>query len=358
MVTQEVAPTDTEAHGDQTGDASSSASGEDLSQTPDDASDGSTELLTSIFESNFSNEEESEGHSDESGINFIDLTESHDPVSQDENPVLGEFFTIEVQPEHSDGESTESSDAVGIPEFSENNHNEYLIGEYKAFLGDNPDWIEVHADGDIQAQVITTSEYTSIELENPGAAHSFDQWFHATYIAPYEESTPVEGGTLLVGGPDYSAWTSAAPLELAGSGLINGGVVLEGSVPDFNANPLSGDEHQMVMDQPTGVPEAWMRGGTFELSHQVDEGSLVLSGGSPLPVNGAGVVHTENLNTGHDLPVPALGEASRRRRSAVTRLASAMTPRSASAALAATASRKKATQPSQSPSVRMAESRR
>jgi RNA polymerase sigma-70 factor (ECF subfamily) len=230
MVIQEVAPTDIEAHGDQTDDASSLASGEDLSQTPDDASDGSTELLTAIFESNFSNEDEAEGHSDESGINFTDLNESLDPVSQDENPVLGEFFTIEVQPEHSDGESTESSDAVGIPEFSENNHNEYLIGEYKAFLGNNPNWIEVHAGGDIQAQVITTSEYTSIELENPGAAHYFDQWCHATYIAPYEGSTPVEGGTLLVA-PDYHDYgtllisggtenptsTDAGSLELSGS---------------------------------------------------------------------------------------------------------------------------------------------
>lgn len=338
MVTQEVAPTDVEVHGDPTDDASSSASGEDSSQTPDDASDGSTELLTAIFESNFSNEEEAEGHSEESDIHFIDLNESHDLVSQDENPVLGEFFTIEIQPEHSGGESAESTDAIGIPEFSEHDDNEYLLREYKSFLADNPDWIEAHAGGDIQAQVITTSEYTSIELGNPGAAHSFDQWFHATYIAPYEGSTPVEGGTLLVapdyhdhgtllisGGTENPTSTDAGSLELSGSSLINGGVVDGEGLLYFKGNPLSGDGHQIVMDQPTGVPEAWMRGGTLELSGgklivnntfaisgQIGGGipTLALSGGSPLLVNGAGVVHTENLNTGHDLSVPALGETS------------------------------------------------
>ena len=338
MVTQEVEPTDAEVHVDPADDASSSASGEDSSQTPDDASDGSIELLTAIFENNFSNEEATEDESDESGINFIDLNESHDPVPQDENPVLGEFFTIEIQPEHSGGESAESTDAFGIPEFSEHDYNEYLLREYKSFLADNPDWIEAHAGGDIQAQVITTSEYTSIELENPGAARCFDQWFHATYIAPYEGSTPVEGGTLIVA-PDYHdhgtllvsgetetpAWTGAISLELSGSGLINGGVVDGEGFLYFKGHPLSGNGHQMVMDKPTGVPEAWMRGGTLELSGgqlivnntvavpgQVGGSitTLASSGGFSFPLNGPGVVHTENLNTGHDLSVPALGETS------------------------------------------------
>jgi len=295
MVTQEVEPTDAEVHVDPTDDASSSASGEDSSQTPDDASDGSTELLTAIFESNFSNEEGAEGHSDESGINFIDLNESQDPVSQDENPVLGDFFTIEIQPEHSDGESTESSDAVGIPEFSEHDYNEYLLREYKSFLAGNPDWIEAHVGGDIQAQVITTSEYTSIELENPGAARCFDQWFHATYIEPYENSTadfqPVQGDSLNLAGNHYDFGTLLTTDRTGGA----------------------------------GIPEAWMRGGTLELSGgqliasntvampgQIGGGvpTLGLSGGPLLSVNGAGVVHTENLNTGHDLSVPALGETS------------------------------------------------
>jgi RNA polymerase sigma-70 factor (ECF subfamily) len=295
MVIQEVAPTDIEAHGDQTDDASSSASGEDLSQTPDDASDGSTELLTSIFESNFSNEEEAEGHSDESGINFIDLNESHDPDSQDENPVLGEFFTIEIQQEHSSGESTESTDAVGIPEFSEYEHNEYLLWEYKTFLGDNPDWIEVHAGGDIQAQVITTSEYTSIDLENPGAARCFDQWYYATYIEPYENLTvdfqPVQDGSLNLAGNHYDFGTLLTTDRTGGA----------------------------------GIPEAWMRGGAFELSGgqlmannpiamPVQVGgsitTLASSGGFSFSLNGPGVVHTENLNTGHDLPVPVLAESS------------------------------------------------
>ena len=295
MVTQEVEPTDAEVHVEPTDDASSSASGENSSQTPDDASDGSTELLTAIFENNFSNEEATEDESDESGINFIDLNESHDPVPQEENPVLGEFFTIEIQPEHSGGESAESTDAFGIPEFSEHDYNEYLIGEYKAFLGDNPDWIEAYAGGDIQAQVITTSEYTSIELENPGAARCFDQWFYDTYIEPYENSTadfqPVQGGSLNLAGNHYDFGTL------------------------LTTDRTGGD----------GIPEAWMRGATLELSggqlivnntiavpDQVVASitTLASSGGFSFPLDGPGVVHTENLNTGHDLSVPALGETS------------------------------------------------
>ena len=295
MVTQEVEPTDAEVHVDPADDASSSASGEDSSQTPDDASDGSTELLTAIFENNFSNEEATEDESDESGINFIDLNESHDPVPQDENPVLGEFFTIEIQPEHSGGESAESTDAFGIPEFSEHDYNEYLLREYKSFLADNPDWIEAHAGGDIQAQVITTSEYTSIELENPGAARCFDQWYYETYIEPYENSTAdfqlVQGGSLNLAGNHYDFGTLLTTDRTGGA----------------------------------GIPEAWMRGGTLELSggqlivnntiavsDQVVASitTLASSGGFSFPLDGPGVVHTENLNTGHDLSVPVLGESS------------------------------------------------
>jgi hypothetical protein len=74
-----------------------------------------------------------------------------------------------------------------------------------------------------------------------------------------------------------------------------------------------------------GIPEAWMRGGALELSggqlmannpiampDQVGGSitTLASSGGFSFPLDGPGVVHTENLNTGHDLSVPALGESS------------------------------------------------
>lgn len=338
MVTQEVEPTDAEVHGDQTGDESSSASEEDLSHNPDDSSDGSTELLTAIFESNFSSEESSADHGLESGIDFTDDIDQHNPDQTSENPDLGDFLTLEIQPDHTDGESVDHTDPTDTFQFDEHDFNDYLLSEYKNFLGDNPDWIEAHQGGDIQAQVITSSEYTGIEWENPGAAHSFDQWFHATYIAPYEGSTPVEGGTLLVapglydhgtlvvsGETENSTWTDAGSLELSGGGLINSGVVHGEGLLACDGYPLSGDGHQMMMDHPTGFPAPWMRGGTLELSggqlivnntvampDQVGGGipTLFLSGGSPLPVNGPGIVHTENLNTGHDLSVPVLGETS------------------------------------------------
>jgi hypothetical protein len=38
--------------------------------------------------------------------------------------------------------------------------------------------------------------------------------------------------------------------------------------------------------------------------------TLALSGGFSFPLDGPGVVHTQNLNTDHDLSVPALGETS------------------------------------------------
>ena len=338
MVTQEVEPTDAEVHGDQTGDESSSASEEDLSHNPDDSSDGSTDLLTAIFESNFSNEESSADHGPESGIDFTDDIDQHNPDQPFENPDLGNFLTLEIQPGHTDGESVDYTDPTDTFQFDEHDFNDYLLSEYKNFLGDNPDWIEAHQGGDIQAQVITSSEYTGIEWENPGAAHSFDQWFHATYIAPYECSTPVEGGTLLVA-PDYQdhgtllvsgetenpAGTGAGSLELSGGGLMSGGVVHGEGLLYFKGNPLSGNGHQIVMDQPTGIPEAWMRGGTLELSggplfvnstsampDQVGGSitTLALSGGFSFPLDGPGVVHTQNLNTDHDLSVSALGETS------------------------------------------------
>jgi len=338
MVTQEVEPADAEVHVDPTDDASSSASGEDSSQTPDEASDGSTELLTSIFESNFSNEEGIVDHGPESGIDFTDEIDQHNPDQSFEHPDLGEFFTLEIQPSHTDGESVDPTDPIDTLQFDEHDFNEYLLSEYKNFLGDHPDWMEAQQGGDIQAQVITPSEYTGIEWENPGAAHSFDQWFYATYIAPYEESAPVEGGTLLVapgfydhgtllvsGETENPAWTGAGSLELAGGGLINGGVVQGGGLLACDGYPPSGDGHQMVMDQPTGAPEAWMRGGTLEISggplfvnstiampDQVGGSitTLALSGGFSFPLDGPGVVHTQNLNTDHVLSVPALGETS------------------------------------------------
>jgi len=148
----------------------------------------------------------------------------------------------------------------------------------------------------------------------------------------------VEGGTLIVapdyhdhgtllisGGTENPTSTDAGSLELSGSGLINGGVVDGEGLIYFKGNPLSGDGHQMVMDQPTGVPEAWMRGGTLELSggsllvnstvavpDQVVASitTLASSGGFSFPLDGPGVVHTEDLNTGHDLSASALVESS------------------------------------------------
>lgn len=262
----------------------------------DDSSHESTELLTAIFENNLTDEEVSVDHAGESGIDFTDPADPHDPGFQVYQPVLCEFFNFEIQPDQSNGEATEPTDASEISCFDEHDFNEYLLTEYTNFLGEHPEWIDSHSGGDFQAQVVTPSEYTGIDWENPGAAHSFDQWFHATYIAPYEESNTVEEGTLLLA-PDYHD----------------------------HGTLISGDGHQMVADHPAGIPESWWRGGTVELaggqpivyktfamSGQTggDMPDLALSGVSVAPVSGVGVVHTQDLNTGHDDSVPALGDAS------------------------------------------------
>lgn len=259
-----------------------------LGDLKDDSSYDSTEFLTAIFENNFTNEEGSVDHSEESGIDFIDSSEPHDPDYKVDQPVLGEFLTFEIKPEDLNGESTDSSVASEMCYFNEQDFNEYLLTEYKNFLGDHPDWIETHSGGDIQAQVITPSEYTGIDWENPGAAHSFDQWFHATYLAPYEGSNPTEGGTLIIGGQNYqdhgylalsgdtgySAWTGAGSLELSGGQLIlNNTFAMQGQIRGV-------------------IPD------------------LGLSGASAAPVSGAGVVHTQDLTTDHDDSVPSLGDAS------------------------------------------------
>lgn len=143
--------------------------------------------------------------------------------------------------------------------------NNDLLSEYKAFLESNPDWVASHT-GEIQLQVLTSSEYARIEFGNPGEAAAFDQWFHDTYIAPYDryqldapEVLPVKGGSLNVGGGSYDYGTL------------------------------------LTTDRSGGVPQEWWRGG------------VQLSGGGTIAVNdGVGILNPGNLSL-NQVPTPVLG---------------------------------------------------
>ena len=184
-----------------------------------------------------------------------------------------------------DDSSGDSGDESGTDDWSDWDLGEYyndLLKEYDAFLAENPDWITENSGGDMHAQVITPSQHTGLELSDPGAALAFDIWFYNNYIAAYENEEPVDEGTLNLGGQpnDY-------------------GTLLTTDQPDG-----------------TGIPEAWMRGGSVQLSGggeivyktgvvTFDQGSTpfmlgsqnnVANGGSIILNDGAGTLQSNGLS--------------------------------------------------------------
>lgn len=59
-----------------------------------------------------------------------------------------------------------------------------ILGEYRFFLEENPQWLEDNGGGGMQIQVMTPSQFLPwIELGTPGQATAFDRWYHQTYLA-------------------------------------------------------------------------------------------------------------------------------------------------------------------------------
>ena len=164
----------------------------------------------------------------------VENPELIDVSEQNAQEILEQIFEgeIEIVDETSDGNPEDKIDLDENEGFSLSEYNDYLQREYDIFVAQNPDWITENSGGDIQAQVITPSQYAEIEFSDPGAAQSFDAWFYNNYIAPYENETPVEGGSLNLGGQPHDYGTL------------------------------------LTTDQPdrTGIPEAWWRGGIVQLS--------------------------------------------------------------------------------------------
>ena len=164
----------------------------------------------------------------------VENPEIIDVSEQNAQELLEQIFDgeLEIVDETSDGNPEDKIDLDENEGFSLSEYNDYLQREYDIFVAQNPDWITENSGGDIQLQVITPSQYAEIEFSDPGAAQSFDAWFYNNYIAPYENETPVEGGSLNLAGQPHDYGTL------------------------------------LTTDQPdrTGIPEAWWRGGIVQLS--------------------------------------------------------------------------------------------
>jgi len=131
---------------------------------------------------------------------FISLFEGEntDAGATGEPPVdFGDFVECEILPVDSTEENADGTVDVAYEPYNPAEFNDYLLGEYKIFLSENPDWIDSNSGGEIQAQVMTSSQYVAIDLPNPGEARAFDLWFENSYLN-YSETDSFEGDTTFV----------------------------------------------------------------------------------------------------------------------------------------------------------------
>jgi len=131
---------------------------------------------------------------------FISLFEGEnaDAGATGEPPVdFGDFVECEILPVDSPEENADGTEDVAYEPYNPAEFNDYLLGEYKTFLSENPDWIDSNSGGEIQAQVMTPSQYVAIDLPNPGEARAFDLWFENSYLN-YSETDSFEGDTTFV----------------------------------------------------------------------------------------------------------------------------------------------------------------
>jgi RNA polymerase sigma-70 factor (ECF subfamily) len=217
-------------------------------------------------------------------------TESTDDTSERE---LADLLDCVILPVELEDESIDPTAEVEIQPFDPAEFNDYLIREYKNFLSDNPDWISSNSGGEIQAQVMTPSQYAAIDMPNPGAARAFDLWFENTFLGD-PRPLPVQGNPELVDDqtPEYEGtaiptpWSRGGTLELSGQehfrsegGLIayntSAGQLNLGTLTlDQGSVPVLGEAHQTVVN-----------GGNLVINNQVDgvisvnkEGSVSYAG--------------------------------------------------------------------------------
>ena len=217
---------------------------------------------------------------------FVEDTPTESNAGNEVGEDWTEYAVIDGVAEDGSAISDNSGEDVSVVDeggdFGLGEYYDYLLGEYKGFLAENPDWITENSGGDMHAQVITPSQHTGLELSDPGAAQAFDIWFYNNYIAPYENEVPIEEGSLNLAGQPHDY-----------------GTLLTSDQPDR-----------------TGIPEAWMRGGSIQLSGggeivyktgvvTFDQGSTplmlgsqnnVANGGSIILNDGAGTLQANGLS--------------------------------------------------------------
>ncbi|MFM8378549.1 MAG: hypothetical protein ACKOB1_04390 [Planctomycetia bacterium] len=77
----------------------------------------------------------------------------------------------------------------------------YLVGQYREFVEQNPTWPEEHGAGGIQLMVITPSKLCRwAQLSTPGEAQSFDAWYEQVFLnnAPVDPQPPIDDGPVTV----------------------------------------------------------------------------------------------------------------------------------------------------------------
>jgi len=139
-----------------------------------------------------------------------------------------------------------------------------LLKEYDAFLAENPDWITENSGGDMHAQVITPSQYTGLELADPGAARAFDLWFEKNYLnCDYQQD-----GSLLLSGENHTYGTEISYDQYNGSfippeWLRGGNQIMPMPGAPGGALNLTGTPYETDISvdeiRSTGVPKAIWR---------------------------------------------------------------------------------------------------
>jgi hypothetical protein len=200
---------------------------------------------------------------------FISLFEGEntDAGATGEPPVdFGDFVECEILPVDSTEENADGTEDVAYEPYNPAEFNDYLLGEYKIFLSENPDWIDSNSGGEIQAQVMTPSQYVAIDLPNPGEACAFDLWFENTFLGD-PRPLPEEGDNGLVdeqvlddssgdtgnesGTDDWSDWD----LGEYYNDLLNEYSAFLDANPDWITENSGGDMHVQVItpSQYTGL---------------------------------------------------------------------------------------------------------
>jgi len=78
---------------------------------------------------------------------------------------------------------------------------DYVVDQYREFVGQNPTWPEEHGAGGIQLMVITRSKlFPWAELNTPGEARSFDAWYDQVFLnnAPADPQPSIDDGAVTV----------------------------------------------------------------------------------------------------------------------------------------------------------------